>query len=58
MSLPSNQRQYPIVCPQCHEVKGYPYQVQTITDHSGSIEVRLRCRECNHEWVELVASTE
>jgi DNA-directed RNA polymerase subunit M/transcription elongation factor TFIIS len=49
-------RQYPIACPICDEVKGYPYQVRTMTEHSGSIEVRLRCRDCNHEWIEVVSS--
>ena len=49
-------RQYPVACPTCDEVKGYPYQVRTISNHSGAIEVRLRCRDCNHEWVEIVTS--
>jgi hypothetical protein len=47
-------RQYPTPCPLCEEVKGYPYQVRTVSDRQGSIEVKLRCRQCQHEWVELV----
>jgi DNA-directed RNA polymerase subunit M/transcription elongation factor TFIIS len=58
MPSPPNQRHYPIECPICGEVKGYPYQVQTVSGGSGSIEVRLRCRDCSHEWTELVASNE
>jgi hypothetical protein len=49
-------RQYPVACPTCDEVKGYPYQVRTMTDQPGSIEVRLRCRQCQHEWLEIVTS--
>jgi DNA-directed RNA polymerase subunit M/transcription elongation factor TFIIS len=51
-----SQRQYPVACPSCDAVKGYPYQVRTLNDHSGSIEVRLRCRDCQHEWIEIVSS--
>jgi hypothetical protein len=50
-------RQYPVACPSCDEAKGYPYQVRTLTDQPGSIEVKLRCRDCTHEWVEIVPST-
>jgi len=57
MSAPTSPRQYPIACPECDQVKGYPYQVRTLTaDQQGSIEVKLRCRQCNHEWVEVVSS--
>ena len=50
-------RQYPVVCPICDEVKGFPYPVTTLTDQAGSIEIKLRCRECHHEWVEIVSSS-
>jgi hypothetical protein len=30
--------------------------VRTVTDQPGSIEVKLRCRDCNHEWLEIVAA--
>ena len=57
MSSPSDaSRQYPVACPICDEVKGFPYQVRTLTDQPGSIEVKLRCRDCHHEWVEIVSS--
>jgi hypothetical protein len=49
-------RKYPVVCPKCGEIKGYPYQVRTLTERPGSIEVRLRCRQCTHEWIEIVPS--
>ena len=45
-------------CPKCDEAKGYPYQVRTINDRAGAIEVRLRCRDCNHEWVEITSGNE
>lgn len=55
-NAPDTSRQYPVACPTCDEVKGYPYQVRTMTDQPGSIEVRLRCRQCQHEWLEIVTS--
>jgi hypothetical protein len=55
-AAPDVSRQYPVHCPTCNEVKGFPYQVRTISDQPGSIEVKLRCRDCNHEWVKVVAS--
>jgi len=58
MSSPDSPQQYPVVCPKCDEIKGYPYQARTVTDHPGSIEVRIRCRDCNHEWVEITTSRE
>jgi ribosomal protein S27E len=57
MDTPTNSnRQYPVACPSCAEAKGYPVQVKTLTEHPGSIEVKLRCRDCQHEWVEVVTS--
>lgn len=57
MSAPSDvARQYPVPCQKCDEVKGFPYQVRTMNDQPGAIEVKLRCRECNHEWVEVISS--
>lgn len=56
MSANESAKQYPVVCPTCGEHKGFPYQVRTLTDRPGTIEVKLRCRDCHHEWVELVSS--
>ena len=39
-------------------MKGYPYQVRTMSAQPGAIEVKLRCRDCNHEWVEIVSSND
>jgi len=49
-------KQYPAVCPLCEELKGYPYEVRTLSDVPGSIEVKLRCRDCRHEWAVVVLS--
>jgi len=54
----TSTRQYPVDCPECDHKKGYPYQVRTMTEHRGSIEVKLRCRDCNHEWVEVIDNTD
>jgi hypothetical protein len=29
-----------------------------MTAQPGAIEVKLRCRDCSHEWVEIVANNE
>ena len=52
----NTSREYPVACPSCEETKGFPYQVRTVTDRPGAIEVKLRCRDCSHEWVEIVTS--
>ena len=49
-------RTYPVACPKCAELKGYPFHVRTLSDKPGSIEIKLRCRDCLHEWLELVSS--
>ena len=54
----TSARHYPAVCPKCDCEKGFPYQVRTLTDKSGAIEVKMRCRECAHEWVELIVNNE
>jgi len=55
-SSADSSKQYPAVCPLCEELKGYPYEVRTLCDKPGSIEVKLRCRDCNHEWAVVVVS--
>ena len=50
--------QYPTRCVSCESQKGYPFQVRTLSDKPGHIEVHLRCRACGHEWVEIIANKE
>jgi hypothetical protein len=49
-------RKYPVVCPKCAESMGYPFQVRTLTERPGSIEIKLRCRSCGHDWIDIVSS--
>jgi hypothetical protein len=49
-------KQYPVACPTCAQVRGFPFQVRTLTERPGHIEVKLRCRECTYEWVEVISS--
>ena len=58
MSSSNSPREYPVACPSCEEAQGFPYQVSTLNDRRGAIEVRLRCRDCRHEWVEVIASND
>lgn len=55
-SSADSPRQYPVACPSCAEVKGFPIQVRTLPDRHGVVEVKLKCRDCSHEWVEIIAS--
>jgi hypothetical protein len=57
-STVDSPKSYPVVCPGCDEPKGYPYGVRTLSDLPNSIEVKLRCRDCNHEWTLIVTSRE
>ena len=57
-SNPELPKQYPVACPCCDELKGYPFQVRTLSDQPGSIEISLRCRECNNEWITIVTVAE
>lgn len=54
----SDTPQYPTRCVSCDNQKGYPFQVRTLGDKPGHIEIRLRCRDCGHEWIEIVAKKE
>lgn len=54
--MPEMARQYPVNCPKCNRDRGYPFQVQTVAAKAGEIEVKLRCRDCSHEWVEVVTA--
>ena len=51
-------RQYPAACVSCEKQKGYPFQVRTLLDKPGHIEIRLRCRDCGHEWIEVISNHE
>jgi hypothetical protein len=45
----SNKPFYPESCPECRSKNGMPYSAGTC-DRPGVIVVKLRCRECGHEW--------
>ena len=39
--------------PDLRRGQGVSFQVRTLSDRPDSIEVKLRCRECHHEWLEI-----
>jgi hypothetical protein len=49
-------RQYPIHCASCDEQKGFPILVRTISGQPRQIEIKLRCRDCGHEWLQIISS--
>ena len=56
--MTDSPRQYPVVCQKCQTEKGFPYLVRTLTERPGFIEIKIRCRDCGHEWAEVVTSSE
>ena len=52
--MSDTQRQYPAPCPICNGDRGFPYQVRTLIERPGHIEIKLRCRDCGHEWADVV----
>ena len=56
--MPETTRQYPAECGSCKEEKGFPFQVRTLNDRPGQIEIRLRCRNCGHEWAQVISTSD
>jgi len=52
------KRQYPASCVSCEKEKGYPFQVRTLQNQPGHIEIRLRCRDCGYEWIQIISNNE
>jgi hypothetical protein len=50
-------RNYPTACPKCQQDRGFPFHVRTVGGKPGYIEVKLRCRECRHEWRQEISNT-
>lgn len=42
---------YPIACPTCAALAGYPYQASTQIGRIDTIAVAMRCRACHYEWM-------
>jgi DNA-directed RNA polymerase subunit M/transcription elongation factor TFIIS len=49
-------RQYPVRCVRCKEEKGLPFLVRTVSGQPSQIEIKLRCRDCGHEWAQVIAT--
>jgi ribosomal protein S27E len=58
VSPADSPRQYPVACPSCAELKGFPIQVRTLKEQPSAVEVKLKCRDCGHEWLEIIASSD
>jgi phage terminase large subunit GpA-like protein len=51
-----SQRRFPVPCPSCGEIKGYPIAVQTLRMRPGQIRIDICCHACRHEWFQEVES--
>ena len=56
--MADSTRNYPTVCPNCQQEKGFPFQVRTVNGKPGYIEIKLRCRECQHEWRQEISNSQ
>lgn len=43
-------RHYPVPCPACGALAGYPTLVQTLRSRPGHIRIDLSCHECKEQW--------
>jgi hypothetical protein len=51
---PPGTSTYPVVCPRCHAIEGFPFRASTVADQPRVMRVEMRCAACQHEWrVEL-----
>jgi hypothetical protein len=56
--MTDSARTYPAACPKCSEEKGFPFMVCTVNGKPGHIEIKLRCRECRHEWRQEITNNQ
>lgn len=49
-----DNKPFPVKCPHCDEVDGWPTQAQT---GAGIIVVNFRCRTCEAEWLDTIATS-
>lgn len=56
--MSNKARQYPAECGSCKEEKGFPVLVRTLSDQPGHIEIKLRCRNCGHEWAQVISTND
>ena len=54
--MADSTRNYPTACPKCQQEKGFPFQVRTVNGKPGYIEIKLRCRDCHHEWQQEISN--
>ena len=40
----------PWPCPSCEQAAGYAFLTTTIRERPRAVVVRVRCKQCAHEW--------
>jgi hypothetical protein len=53
MSVPQHAglpARYPISCPHCASVAGFPVAVMTVADQPRALRLDFKCGECHHKW--------
>jgi hypothetical protein len=47
---PSGTSPFPVVCPKCGAVEGYPVGAASVPGKPDTVRLTMRCRACQHEW--------
>jgi len=50
----ASQRDYPVRCPYCGDLTGYPTTVQTVRSSPGRLRIDIHCQACKEQWFEEV----
>jgi DNA-directed RNA polymerase subunit M/transcription elongation factor TFIIS len=48
----ASRRRYPVTCPTCGALQGYPTAVQTVRSKPGHIRIDVVCQACRKQWSE------
>jgi len=52
--VPTPPRTYPVTCPSCEQVKGYPTSVATVPGDPCTLVMKLCCHACDHRWQDTI----
>jgi hypothetical protein len=52
--MPEQLSNYPVECPSCRKVEGWPKVVRTVKGQMLQLEVELMCKACDHRWRDTV----
>jgi hypothetical protein len=48
--MPDPVTDYPVKCPSCRKLDGWPKRVKTVKGQVLQLEIELVCKACDHSW--------